>query len=68
MQTTTALRLALAHEHIARAHRDAAEARLAEEATRRHRLTLRQRTGRLLIAAGRRLAAEPTPARLVRSA
>jgi len=66
MQTTTALRLALAHERIARAHRDAAEARMAEEATRFIRLTLRQRAGRLLIAAGRRLAAEPTP-RLARS-
>jgi hypothetical protein len=67
MQTMTALRLALAHERIARAHRDAAEARLAEEARHRLRLSLRQRTGQLLIAAGRRLAVEPTP-RLARSA
>ena len=66
MQTTTALRLALAHERIARAHRDAAEARLAEEARHRSRPTLRRRTGRLLIAAGHRLAAEPSP-RLARS-
>ena len=66
MRTTTALALALAHEHVARARREAEQARLAEEATRRHRLTLRQRTGELLIAAGRRLAAEPTP-RLARS-
>ncbi|HEX8025990.1 MAG TPA: hypothetical protein VF484_07290 [Candidatus Limnocylindrales bacterium] len=67
MRTTTALRLALAHEHIARAHRQAEAARLAEEARHVSRLTLRQRAGRLLIAAGHRLAAEPTP-RLARSA
>ena len=66
MRTKTALRLALAHERIARAHRHAADARLAEEARHRSRLTLRQRTGELLIAAGRRLAAEPTH-RLARS-
>jgi hypothetical protein len=66
MRTTTALRLALAHERIARARRDAAQARLAEEARHLSRLTLRQRTGELLIAAGRRLLAEPTQ-RLARS-
>ncbi len=60
MRTTTALRLAQAHEHIARAQRHAAEARLAGEARHLSRLTLRQRTGELLIAAGRRLAAEPS--------
>ena len=66
MRTKTALRLALAHERIARAQRESAEARLAEEAGHLSRLTLRQRTGVLLIAAGRRLAAEPTH-RLARS-
>jgi hypothetical protein len=67
MHATTALRLATTNERIARAHRDAAQARLAEEARHRLRLTLRQRAGRLLMAAGRRLAAEPIP-RLARSA
>jgi hypothetical protein len=66
MRTTTALRLALAHERIARARRESAEARLAEEARHLSRLTLRQRTGQLLIAAGHRIAAEPTH-RLARS-
>jgi len=58
-------RLRLANERIARDHRYAAEARLAEEARRRHRLTLRQRTANRLIQLGERLAAEPAlaPAR-----
>jgi hypothetical protein len=67
MRTTTALRLALAHEHIARAHREAEQARLAEEARHLSRLSLRRRAGQLLIAVGHRLAAEPTH-RLARSA
>jgi hypothetical protein len=66
MQTMTAQRLALAHERMARAHREAAEARLAREARHPSRPTLRRRTGHALIAAGRRIAAEPTP-RLARS-
>jgi hypothetical protein len=66
MRTKTALRLQWANERIARAHRDAAWARLAEEARRRHRQPLRLRAGHALIRAGRRLAAEPTP-RLARS-
>jgi hypothetical protein len=67
MQTKADLRIAWAHERIARAHRDAAWARLAEEARRRHRPQLRQRIGHAMIAAGRRLAAEPNHHRLARS-
>ena len=54
------LRLQLVNERNARRQRFAARARLAEQARRRHRPTLRLRAGRALIAAGRRLAAEPT--------
>ena len=59
------LRLRMANERIARGHRRAADARLAEEARRRHRLPLRQELAIRLIRAGERLAAEPTltPAR-----
>jgi hypothetical protein len=53
-------RLRLANERIARDHRYAAATRLAEEARRRHRLPLRQRTANRLIQLGERLAAEPT--------
>ena len=55
----------LANDRIAREHLYAAEARLADEARRRHRLSLRHRTARQLIRLGERLAAEPTlrPAR-----
>jgi len=66
MQSMPALRLQLANERIARAHRDADRERLAEEARHRHRQRLRQRAGHALIAVGRRLAAEPRP-RLARS-
>ena len=66
MHAQTQLRLALAHERIARDHRDADRARLAAEARRRHRQPLRLRAGHALIAAGRRLAAEQHP-RLARS-
>jgi hypothetical protein len=54
------LRLRLANERIAQAHRHAADARLAEQARRRHRLPLRLRAARVLIEAGERLAAEPS--------
>ena len=65
MFTDAQHRLRLANERIARDHRLAAEDRLADQARRRHRLTLRQRTARQLIQLGERLAAEPnlTPAR-----
>jgi hypothetical protein len=66
MQSPPALRLQWANERIARAYADADRERLAEEARRRHRQPLRQRAGHALIAAGRRLAAEPRP-RLARS-
>jgi hypothetical protein len=58
-------RLRLANDHIDRLHRQAAEARLADQARRRHRLPLRQRAARQLILLGAGLAAEPalTPAR-----
>jgi hypothetical protein len=58
-------RLRLANDRIDRLHRQAAEARLADGARRRHRLPLRQRAARQLIQLGERLAAEPalTPAR-----
>jgi hypothetical protein len=67
MHAQTHLRLLWANERIARAHREAARERLAEEARRRHRQPLRQRAGHALIAAGRRLAAEPANHRLARS-
>ena len=65
MQAHAQLRLRLANERIARGHRHAAEARLAEEARRRHRRSLRHAVAVRLIRAGERLAAEPTlaPAR-----
>lgn len=58
-------RLRLANEQIARELRHAAQARLAEEARRRHRSSLRQRAGRQLVKLGNRIAAEQplTPAR-----
>ena len=58
-------RLRLAHERMARDQRDAAAARLAHKARRRHRLSLRLQASRRLIELGERLAAEPTltPAR-----
>jgi hypothetical protein len=52
------LRLRMANERIARGHRDAARARQAEQARRRHRISLRQSVGRSMIELGRRLAAE----------
>ncbi|HSO29559.1 MAG TPA: hypothetical protein VLS28_06625 [Candidatus Sulfomarinibacteraceae bacterium] len=57
--------LQLANDRIDRDLRHAAEVRLAEQARRRHRLTLRQRAAALLIQLGERLATEPaqTPAR-----
>jgi len=65
MHANAELRLRLANERIARDHRHAADARLAAEARRRHRRSLRQRAALLLIQAGERLATEPTltPAR-----
>jgi hypothetical protein len=65
MHAHAQLRLRLANERIARGHGHAAEARLADQARRRHRLSLRQRTARQLIRLGERLAAEPSlaPAR-----
>ena len=66
------LRLRLANERIARdqraarADRLAARFRLAEEARRRSRPSLRRSVGRSMISIGRRLAAEQ-PARPVRS-
>ena len=65
MHAYTQLRLRLANERIARDHRAAAEERLADQARRRHRLSLRQRASRQLIELGERLATEPslTPAR-----
>jgi hypothetical protein len=58
-------RLRLANDWIAREIRDAARARLAEQARQRHRPSLRLWAGRQLIKLGKRLAAEPamTPAR-----
>jgi hypothetical protein len=52
-------RLRLVNDRIDRLHREAAEARLADQAPRRHRLSLRQRTAHRLIQLGERLAAEP---------
>jgi hypothetical protein len=60
------LRLRLANERIARANRQAARARLAEQARQRPRPSLRWSVGRSMISIGRRLAAEPAP-RPVRS-
>jgi len=59
------LALRLANDRIAREHRSAAEARLADEARRRHRLPLRLRAARQLIQLGERLESEPAlrPAR-----
>ena len=54
------LRLRQANERIAQAHRHAAGERLADQARRRHRLTLRMRAAATLIQLGERLAAEPT--------
>jgi hypothetical protein len=53
-------RLRLANDWIAREIREAAQARLAEQARQRDRLPLRLRAGRQLIKLGQRLAAEPT--------
>ena len=70
MHPSAELRLRMARERIARDHREAAEARLAQRANRlaakrRHRMSLRQSVGRSMIELGRRLAAEPsiTPVR-----
>jgi hypothetical protein len=65
MLAATQLGLALANDRIDRLHRQAAEERLADQARRRHRLSLRERASRQLIQLGERLAAEPTltPAR-----
>jgi hypothetical protein len=58
-------RLRLANDRIDRLHRQAADMRLADQARRRHRLSLRLRAANRLIQLGERLAAEPalTPAR-----
>jgi hypothetical protein len=53
--------LQLANDRIARDLRHAAEVRLAEQARRRHRLSLRQRAATRLIQLGERLATEPSP-------
>jgi hypothetical protein len=65
MLASADLRLRLVNDRIARDHRQAAEARLADQARRRHRLSLRHRAAHLLIQLGERLAAEPslTPVR-----
>jgi len=65
MQSNADLRLRMVNERIARSHRYAARARLAEEARRRHRPSLRRTVGRSMIELGRRLAAEQslTPVR-----
>lgn len=60
MQAHAQLRLRAVNERIARDHRFAADARLAEQARRRHRRSLRQAVAIRLIRAGERLAAEPT--------
>ena len=59
------IRLRLVNDRLAREHRYAAEARLADQARRRHRLPLRLRAARQLIQLGERLEAEPNlrPAR-----
>ena len=65
MHADANLQLRLANDRIDRLHRQAAEARLADQARRRHRLSLRQRAAHQLIKLGERLAAEPamTPVR-----
>ena len=65
MQAHAVSRLRLVNERHARDRRQAAEARLAEQARRRHRRSLRHAVAVRLIRAGERLAAEPTlvPAR-----
>jgi hypothetical protein len=55
------LRRRMVRERIASA-RDAQRARLAEEARRRYRPSLRRTVGRSMIEIGRRLAAEGYPA------
>ena len=59
------IRLRLVNDRIAREHRYAAEARLADQALRRHRLPLRLRAARQLIQLGEWLESEPAlrPAR-----
>ncbi|MBI2763827.1 MAG: hypothetical protein HYX54_08785 [Chloroflexi bacterium] len=54
------LRLRLANDRIAHEHRYAAASRLADQARRRHRPSLRLRAARQLIRLGERLGAEPT--------
>jgi hypothetical protein len=65
VHTSPELRLRMVNERIARGHRFAARARLAEEARRRHRPSLRRSVGRSMISIGRRLVAEQslTPVR-----
>ncbi|MBI2776338.1 MAG: hypothetical protein HYX57_03585 [Chloroflexi bacterium] len=65
MFTTAEQRLRLANDRIDRLHRQAADARLADQARHRHRPSLRHYAARQLIQLGERLAAEPalTPAR-----
>jgi hypothetical protein len=58
MQSSADLRLRMANERIARAHRFAERARQADQARRRHRPSLRRTVGRSMIELGRRLAAE----------
>jgi hypothetical protein len=60
MSGSPELRLRMANERIARRHREAARARLAEEARKRPRNSLRRIVGRSMIELGRRVAAEPT--------
>ena len=59
MNAYAELRLLAVNERIARAHRHAAEARLAEEAHHRQRPSLQRSVGRSIIAIGERLASEP---------
>lgn len=65
MNSRAEVRLRLVNERHALDQRYAARTRLAEQARRRHRLSLRSRAGHALIAAGHRLATEPhlTPVR-----
>ncbi len=58
MNANAHLRLRLANEHLALARRQAADERLAQWARHRHRLSLRRRFGRSIIAIGERLASE----------
>jgi hypothetical protein len=60
MHAASELQLRMVNEQIARDRRQAAHARLADQARRRHRPSLRLRAGHALIAFGRRLAAEPS--------